>query len=300
MRATAVLATAIAIAAAAPAARAQEASPQGARWTASPHAAAPDDAGVAGAAGLPRDATLPAVAAGSRLPWWSPVASALLPGAGQAVQRQRRAIAYLAVESYLLAQYLQARSDARGRRDEYRRLAQIARSYFTNRFPNGDFEYYETMEKYVESGAFDLDPGPAIVPETDTTTFNGFTWRLARSTYWEDPDVPPPLDSDAYQNAVEFYQRRAYGPTFRWSWRDAQLEQDLFRRTIRSSNAAFRTSSDYLAMLIANHALSAVDAFVVLRLNRTPVAPGRSGYSLGVEVPWAPLGGNAGGAARAP
>lgn len=239
----------------------------------------------------PRGAALALPGAGAArpgvTPWWAPLASAALPGAGQAAQRQRRAVAYLAAEAFLLAQYLQSRDDGRRHRSEYRQLAQVARTFFTNRFPVGDFEYYETMEKFVESGDFDVDPAIGVQPETDTTTFNGFTWQLARRTFWEDPSAPPPAESPAYRQALSFYRERAFGPEFQWSWRNAQLEQDLFRRSIRSSNAAFRLSSNYLAMIIANHALSAVDAFVVLRLRRSA---SEHSYRLDASIPWAPFG----------
>ena len=144
------------------------------------------------------------------------------------------------------------------------------------------------MEQFVESGAFDLDPNGSLLPETDTTTFNGFTWRLARSTFWENPDAPPPIDSEAYQRAIEFYQERAVRDEFRWSWQNAQLEQDLFRQTIERSNSAFRRTSQYLGVLIANHALSAIDAFVMVRLSRAP-GP-QSEYRIEGSIPWAPLG----------
>lgn len=221
-------------------------------------------------------------------PWWTPLASALVPGSGQLVMRQRRGVPFLAAEAFLLVQYLSSRDDAREFRGEYQRLAQVARSFFTNDFPVGDFEYYERMEQFVESGAFDLDANGLFVPETDTTTFNGFTWRLARRTFWDDPDVPPPVDSDAYQRALEFYQERAVRDEFRWSWQNAQLEQDLFRQTIQRSNSAFRRTSQYLGVLIANHALSAIDAFVMVRLSRQPGPEGE--YRIEGTVPWAPLG----------
>jgi hypothetical protein len=221
-------------------------------------------------------------------PWWSPLASAVVPGSGQLLMRQRRGVPFVAAEAFLLVQYFSARDDAREFRGEYQRLAEVARSFFTSEFPLGDFEYYERMEQFVESGAFDLDANGFLAPETDTTTFNGFTWRLARRTYWEDPDVPPPVDSEAYQRAIEFYQERAVRDEFRWSWQNAQLEQDLFRQTIQRSNSAFRRTSQFLGVLIANHALSAIDAFVMLRLSRQPGPAGE--YRIQGTVPWAPLG----------
>jgi hypothetical protein len=225
---------------------------------------------------------------GREAPWWSPFASAVVPGSGQLLMRQRRGVPFLAAEAFLLVQYFSARDDAREFRGEYQRLAEVARSFFTSDFPLGDFEYYERMEQFVESGAFDLDANGFLDPEIDTTTFNGFTWRLARRTFWEDPDVPPPVDSDAYQRAVEFYQERAVRDEFRWSWQNAQLEQDLFRQTIQRSNGAFRRTSQFLGVLIANHALSAIDAFVMLRLSRQPGPAGE--YRIQGTVPWAPFG----------
>jgi hypothetical protein len=227
-------------------------------------------------------------------PWWSPFASAVVPGSGQLVMRQRRGVPYLATEAFLVVQYFAARNDGREFRREYQRLAEVARSFFTSDFPVGDFEYYERMEQFVESGAFDLDANGSLAPETDSTTFNGFTWRLARSTFWENPDEPPPMDSDAYQRAIEFYRDRAVQDEFRWSWQNAQLEQDLFRQTIQRSNGAFRRTSQYLGVLIANHALSAIDAFVMVRLSREAGPNGE--YRIQGRVPWAPLG--RGGARR--
>ncbi|MBA3557017.1 MAG: hypothetical protein H0W30_00285 [Gemmatimonadaceae bacterium] len=221
-------------------------------------------------------------------PWWAPLASALVPGAGQALQSKQRALPYVATEAFLLVQYIDSRRTGRVQRGEYRDLAQIARSFFTDRFPVGDFEYYERMQHFIESGAFDVNPGGELEPEPDESTFNGTTWRLARLTYWDDPEVAPPRDSEEFRRSIDFYADRAIQEEFRWSWRNAQFEQDVFSRTIQRSNSAFRLSSQYLGVLIANHALSAVDAFITLRLSR-----GRSPshtYQFDASIPWAPLG----------
>ena len=221
-------------------------------------------------------------------PWWAPLASAVVPGAGQALQGKHRALPYAAAEAFLLIQYVDLRRTGRVQRSEYRDLAQIARSFFTDRFRVGDFEYYERMQNFIESGAFDVNPGGNLEPEPDETTFNGTTWRLARLTYWDDPEIAPPQDSEEFKRAIDFYSNRAIREEFRWSWRNAQFEQDIFSRTIQRSNSAFRLSSQYLGVLIANHALSAVDAFITLRLSR-----GREPthtYRLDASIPWAPLG----------
>ncbi len=212
-----------------------------------------------------------------------------MPGAGQIALRQTRFVPYVVLEIFAWVQYQAALEEGRDGRREYREIARaVARASFSDDPPVGDFEYYERMEQFVESGVFDVVPGGELEPEVDTTTFNGATWLLARRTFWEDPGTPPPRNSEAFRRAQEFYTRRAIVPAFRWSWRNAQLEQDLFRRSIRRSNNAFRRSADYLGIIIANHALSAVDAFVTLRLRRATES-GR-GYGLTVRVPWAPLG----------
>ncbi len=224
--------------------------------------------------------------------WWTPVASAIVPGGGQALLGQSRAVPYLLLEGFAWAQYVSKLHAGRSGRDEYRRIARVvARSIFSDSLPTGGFEYYETMEKFVDSGVFDLNPGGILDPDTDPATFNGSIWLLARRTFWENPDVTPSRTSNAWKNAEAFYLQRAVRPEYRWSWRNAQLEQDLFRRTIQQSNGAFRLASDYLGLIIANHALSTVDAYVTVRLHRSanPSGPGAN-YGFDAVIPWAPFG----------
>ena len=224
-------------------------------------------------------------AAGS--PWWTPLASAALPGAGQAVLKQDRFVAYMAVEGYFWLRFYADRREGLRQRSAYRQLANdVARAGFSTEKPVGNFEYYERMEHFVESGVFDAVPGGSIQPETDTTTFNGSIWLLARRTYWTDPEVPPAAGSEAYLRAEALYRDRAVLPAFRWSWRDAQLEQDLYRRTISQSNEAFRRAVQDLGVVLANHVLSTVDAYVAVRLERT-ATPERD-FGLSVTVPWEP------------
>jgi hypothetical protein len=215
--------------------------------------------GVAASAGVERARTRR---------WWAPLASAVAPGAGQLALRQDRALAYLAVEAFAWVQYGVALREGQRERGAYRELARtVARAYYGPDRPTGNFEYYERMEHFVESGSYDLDPTDGrLQPELDEATFNGSVWLLARQTYWEDPATAPSDDSRAYLDAVAFYERRAVRPEYRWSWRNAQLEQDLFRRTIGTSNDAYRRSVQYLGAVIANHVLSTVDAYVTVRL----------------------------------
>jgi hypothetical protein len=217
---------------------------------------------------------------------WAPAASALLPGSGQAMLDQNRFLPYLALEAFAWVKYLADSREGARQRDGYRRLARIvARSEFSSTAPTGNWEYYERMEHYIESGVYDAIPGGTIQPEPDTTTYNGSVWLLARETYWEDPNVSPDPASDAYAKAIRFYAQRAVTPDYRWSWRDAQLEQDLFRRTIARSNDYYRRAAQDLAVVIANHVLSTVDSYVTVRLRSRRGAAGRTAPGLDLGPP---------------
>ena len=216
----------------------------------------------------------------TRRQWVQPVASLIVPGSGQLLRRQDRGLVYLAAEVWLVARAASLTSQGRRGRRGFQDLAyQVARARFTPLRRDGDFEYYEAMTKYVESGEFDRDPGAGFLPEQDTLTFNGAMWLLARRTFLVNPDSLPAEQSASYQAALSFYTRRAVRGEFRWSWRDARLEQDVFRAAIRSSDDAFRTATNYLGGLVLNHIGSAIDALITIRVGARPgavpqVAPG--------------------------
>lgn len=221
-------------------------------------------------------------------PWWAPVASAVIPGSGQFSLKQQRSVAYLVAEAFLLVQYAAARRDGNRDRDAYRALAvDVARQSFGGTQP-GSWEYYERLEQFLESGAYDRVPGGAIDPETDPTTYNGFRWQLARQTYWINPDVAPATGSAEYQRALAFYQRNAVSDAFLWSWRDAQLEQNVYVETIRSANRSYQRAVNVLGLVAVNHLASLIDAYVSVRVRRyggVRVA----GYSVdGVQVGYSP------------
>ena len=195
--------------------------------------------------------------------WLRPAASLLLPGTGQLLAGQDRGAVYLAAEVYVVSRFLQLERQSSREAERFRRLAyDVARRPFTIARRDTVWEYYETMERFAESGAFDSDPGASFVPESDPTTYNGSVWLLARRTFWADPNVPPDPTSPDYQNALTFYRERAVGPDFLWSWRNASLEQQAFRDAIRRSDNAFRAAQTQLGLLLANHLLSAVDALI--------------------------------------
>jgi hypothetical protein len=233
-------------------------------------------------------------------PWWAPLASAAMPGTGQALFRQDRWLPYLAIEAFAWFQYAASRAEAQRQSRSYRSLARdVAQAPF-GATREGDFDYYERMKHFSESGVYDLVPGGDIEPEIDTLTSNGALWLLARRTYWADPDMAPDPTSLQYGNALTFYATRAVGPGFRYSWRNAQFEHDVFRRTIDRSNDAYRRSVEYLGAVLANHVLSTVDAYVTLRLQRRPPEAGSpgGGLELSGSLPWP--GTRRGSATRSP
>ena len=66
---------------------------------------------------------------------------------------------YLAVEGYLVTRALDARGEARAAERRYRDLAwEVARQHFAGERRDTSFVYYEAMERWVESGAYDQDP----------------------------------------------------------------------------------------------------------------------------------------------
>lgn len=197
-----------------------------------------------------------------------PLASLLLPGTGQLLAHQDRGAVYLAAEVYLVSRFLQLDHEAVAEAQRFQNLAfDVARRSFGPVRRDTIFEYYEQMERFAESGAYDKDPGPALVPESDPSTYNGSMWLLARQTYWEDPNVPPDPMSPQYWNALQLYQARAVGPNFLWSWRNHSLEHEVFRDYIKRSDDAFRRAQNQIGLLLANHVLSAVDALVSARLS---------------------------------
>ncbi|MBL0939766.1 MAG: hypothetical protein IBJ03_12785 [Gemmatimonadaceae bacterium] len=215
------------------------------------------------------DARQPIRADSSPSPWWAPVASAVLPGSGQFALRQERSVAYLVADGYLLVQFLVTRRDANNERNSYRSIAnEVARQQFGGVGINKSWDYYEILENYLESGAYDRIPGGAIDPETNPDTYNGHRWLQARETYWFDPEVAPPVDSPEYRRALAFYLRYAVTEDFRWSWRDAQLQQDVYRQAIRSANRSYQRAVNYLGLVAMNHLASMIDAYVSVRVRR--------------------------------
>ncbi len=201
------------------------------------------------------------------------LASMVVPGSGQVLAGRKRGLAYVAAEAVLLTWHLRSAAIGRRERNGYRDLAfNVARGPFMPAVRDTAFEYFEHMADFVSSGPFDLDPGQALVPPTDETTFNGSVWALARRTFFVDMANPPPVGSAAHLRALAFYRARAVGPNFTWSWETDIAAKEAFGRGITASDDAFRRGTILLGFVFVNHLVSTLDAHITRRLS----ADGRS------------------------
>lgn len=194
--------------------------------------------------------------------------SALVPGAGQHALGVGRWVVYVALEAWGWVSYANRERDGRSLERQYKDLAwQVARRVSTGPRHDGSFAYYESMEHFQASGAYDQDPGrDSIQPETDATTYNGQVWQLSQELYMPPSTTPYGTDSPQYQAALAYYESHAVSAEFAWSWGDNLLEQQLYSSTIHQSDQAYRAAKTMAGIIIANHVVSAIDAFVLARL----------------------------------
>ncbi len=185
----------------------------------------------------------------------APLASAAVPGVGQWLLGQDRFLGYVAVEALAWWRYRTDRREAADEGERYKEIARrVARSQFTSSPRDTVWAYYEQMRDYIESGQYSLASTGPVQPETDPSTFNGSRWLLAQAT-----------NADPAQALAE-YERTAVKPDFRWSWRNAQFQYDIFKRFTDKRNDANHAATRDLLLIGANHVLSMVDAFAAMRL----------------------------------
>lgn len=196
--------------------------------------------------------------------------SAALPGAGQLRLGQRRAWAYLALETGAWVYYANRRSAEGSARIRYRDFAWDRARIQPSTRVDGDFDYYETLSKWTRSGAWDADPGTAgVQPETDPSAFNGSIWSLADRIYQPGPGAPP--GDPRLEQALAWYRERAYGPEFLWDWSGTGTARSEYAGLIRDSDARSRQATNALGVVLANHVVSAVDALLSSRGRTVPV-----------------------------
>lgn len=201
--------------------------------------------------------------------------SAVLPGAAQFALDQRRWPLYLVAEAGGWYGWAHYRNEARDLRGAYRTLAwEIPRQGFADERRDGDFTYYERMARWPASGAFDADgAAPGVQPEADPATFNGSVWSLARDLFAVDEGTDP--GSESYRLALAYYEDRAVPEELRWDWAGRLEEQERFGRLIRASDRGFQHATTLVGLLLGNHLLSAVDAYLSARLRQRDLPDAR-------------------------
>lgn len=219
--------------------------------------------------------------------------SLLLPGAGQHVLGQDRKWVYAALEVVGWVVFFERRGAGNDYRDRYRDFAwERARIQGTQRV-DGDFDYYETLTHWTASGLFDADASQSgVQPETDPSTYNGSIWALA-SQIFIPGGGPVPETDPAYQSALEYYTERAYGTAFLWDWSGSPGGRQELGELIEATDDRFRQATTALGAVIANHVVSAVDAYLSARGRSAPArlgftpAPhvGRGAWSAVLSVP---------------
>jgi hypothetical protein len=192
----------------------------------------------------------------------APLRSLALPGWGQLRLGQRRGWMYLALEGAGWAVFANRHMAGAGLRDDYRDLAWSAGRVQRGEREDGDFSYYERLSKWTRSGWFDSEPGVSgIQPESDAKAFNGSIWALAQDIYIP-PGTNPSPDDPRYQQALAYYVGRAYGPLFLWDWSAVPEDKAAYKDLITESDDRFRQATTAVGAIIANHLISAVDAYI--------------------------------------
>lgn len=199
------------------------------------------------------------------------VMSALVPGAGQFYVGQRRGWVYLTLEVIAWGFWIDRRSAGADARDRYRDFAWDEARIHDGPRVDGDFDFYETLSNWERSGAYDVDPASAgVQPESDVATFNGTIWRRAEGLYLPGGADTPESDP-GYLRALGYYADFAYADGFLWDWRGSGEARETYAGLIRSSDDRYREATNVMGAIIANHVVSAVDAFLSSRGMALPV-----------------------------
>ena len=189
--------------------------------------------------------------------------SLALPGLGQHRLGRSRKWLFLGLEVAAWAVYVERRSAGGSARDDYRDYAWQAGRVQAGPRVDSDFNYYETLSKWDRSGAFDGDAvASGVQPEEDPATFNGTLWARAQAIFLGAGGQP---GDPAFTQALEYYQVRAYETDFLWDWSRTAGGRTQLGELISESDSRFRQATTALGVVIANHLVSAVDAFLVTR-----------------------------------
>jgi len=232
-------------------------------------------------------AVVPVDAGSQEIPSTGPASHTLmslaLPGLGQHQQRRSTKWIFAGLEVAAWAMYVERRSAGAALRNDYRDFAwQEGRLHAGTRL-DGNFDYYETLSKWNRSGAFDRDAGQSgLQPEEAPETFNGTIWLRAQGIFLGGGGQ---LGDSGFAQALAYYEERAYQTGFLWDWSGSTAGRERLAELISDSDSRFRQATTVVGVVIANHLVSAVDAFLASRGIASPAsidfAPRREVAGLG-------------------
>jgi hypothetical protein len=233
----------------------------------------------------------------SPIPIYKPVLfSAVVPGSGQLWRGQKRGFAYIAAEAAAVTAWGFFSNEGHNNEDEYADFArENARETAANwddywipikdriqPWIKGDWDYYEHMSQYRRSGRYDRDLNSDyhvtsnirdLDPETEwDDSFNYRQWGISRINYLrpdpENPEVYVGTSADTVA-AKEYYAAIAVTEAYAWDWGPPEFggtaNRNQFARIIDDANSAFRKASFSVGMLLANHVVSTVDAYISVK-----------------------------------
>ena len=158
-----------------------------------------------------------------------------------------------------LAMVLDRRVKGTDLRREYRDYAaQKARLQEGPRV-DGDFDYYEVMSQWERSGHFDLDlDAKGTQPELNPSYYNGliWTWRSASSR------SVSPLVRGILSTNRQFATTSSMLTELAYRVNRTPGGRSTYADIIRKSDDRFRQARNAVGFVIANHLVSAADAFV--------------------------------------
>jgi hypothetical protein len=209
---------------------------------------------------------------------------ALVPGLPQYLEGQWRGWAYFAAEGAAIAGMVFFNAQAHDRLDRYHEISRQARRNFvlgglrnnpeevTEEMSGGFGEYYEDLTKWPSSGDYDNDPSlDGIQPETDTRTYNGHQWQIAKINNYSGTNggIPVAQSAEEESHALAAYREAVYPLQYNWDWTGLESSEALYHSVFNSAEDSYRRRNKFTAVLLANHIISAIDMLVMEKINQT-------------------------------